>query len=307
MKIHNSIEDFTGTNNTVVTTGTFDGLHPGHLKIIDSLKQNALDLNLESVVLTFHPHPRIALFPDDNNIKLLMTIDEKVEHFRKLGIDHLIIHPFTKEFSRTSFVHYIRDLLVSKMNMSHLIVGHDHQFGKNREGTIQNIKELEELYGFKTSVVSALQVQEINVSSTKIRNALFEGEVYRAAKLLGYKYSLRGKVVHGDKKGRELGYPTANIIVEDSFKLIPHEGVYVVKIKIANVWFGGMMNVGGKPTFNKRGTGLEVHIFSFAGDIYNQVIDVKFIKRIRSIRKFESLQDLKRQLEQDKILSLNIL
>ena len=307
MNIHHSIQAFKAENQTAVTTGTFDGLHHGHLKIIDALKEKAEKLKLESVVLTFHPHPRMVLYPNDENIRLLMTINEKIEHFQKLGIDHLIVHPFTIDFSRTTFVHYIRDLLVNSLKMKCLIVGHDHHFGKNREGTIQNIKDLEELYGFSTEVINALQVQEINVSSTKIRNALVEGDIVKANRFLGYNYSLTGKVIHGNKLGRTLGFPTANIHVKEREKLIPGIGIYAVKVAVGKNSFLGMMNVGPRPTFDDFKSNLEVHIFDFHNDIYEQNITVTFIDKIRDPQKFESTDELKEALAQDKIRALNIL
>ncbi len=292
---------------TCLTTGTFDGIHIGHQKIIETLIKKAASTQTQSLVLTFEPHPRIALYPDDENIKLLSNIEQKIEIFKSLGVNHLVIHPFNKEFSRTTVTHYIRDLLIKKLNMRHLIVGHDHHFGKNREGSIENIQELEGLYGFESHKVEALQINEINISSTKIRNALLNGEVRLAKEYLTRPYSLSGKVMHGSKVGRTIDFPTANIEVKNPYMMIPKEGVYAVKCNINDAIFSGMLNIGGSKTLNKPSKQLEIHLFDFYEDLYGKNLEIQFIEFIRENKNLGDLKGIQAQLQKDKIRALNLL
>lgn len=307
MNIYRNINDFKTTKKTVVTTGTFDGVHLGHVKIIEKLKEVGVKNKLETVVLTFDPHPRIALFPSDKNIKLLMGLEEKTRKFEALGVDHLIVHPFDKEFSRTTVTHYVRDILIGQLGMEHLVVGHDHHFGKNREGTIENIKELEEIYGFSIHAVEALQVDSVNVSSTKIRNCLQEGDVVTANTYLGYSYAFSGRVVHGDKIGRTIGFPTANIIPINPFKTLPGHGVYAVRIEFEQLHYDGMMHIGAGKNLSQDDQRIEVHFFNFNQDIYGKTIRVTLVNKTRNNKTFDSMEALKTALELDEIHIKNIL
>ncbi|GAB4250352.1 MAG: bifunctional riboflavin kinase/FAD synthetase [Vicingaceae bacterium] len=298
MKIYNHIDDFQIVNNPVVTTGTFDGVHLGHKKIIQQVIDLSKKINGDSVILTFFPHPRWVLF-NDYDLKLLNTLDEKIELLKKTGVDHLIIHPFTKDFSRISSFDFIKNILVKKLNTKKLVIGYDHHFGKNREGTFEHLKEYGPVYGFEVEEIPALDVQNINISSTKIRNSLAIGEINAANSFLGYHYFLHGKVVEGDKIGRKIGFPTANIEISESYKLIPMNGVYGVKVELDGNEFFGMMNIGNKPTIGDNKKSIEVHIFNFDGDIYNKQLKIEFYKRIRNEQKFNDLEALKNQLLTD--------
>lgn len=300
MKVYRGIDEFENIENAVVTTGTFDGVHVGHRKILNRLGQVAENVNGESVLLTFYPHPRSVLQPE-SQIKMLNTLDEKIDLLENAGIDNLIIHPFTKEFSRTSSVEFVRDILVNKIGTKKLVIGYDHHFGRNREGSFEHLKEFGPVYGFDVEEISALDIDEVNVSSTKIRKALEEGDVQTANTFLSYSYPLSGKVIEGEKLGRSIGYPTANIDIEESIKLIPANGVYAVKVKVGGEQFNGMLNIGVRPTVSQsREKSVEVNIFDFDRDIYDEEITVEFIQRIRDEKKFDSSEELAGQLKQDK-------
>ena len=292
--------------NPVVTTGTFDGVHFGHQKIIDRLKSVATKIGGESVLLTFHPHPRMVLFPDDEDLKLLSTREEKIKRLESAGLDHLIIYPFSRKFSRRTATEYVRDLLVNKIGVKSLVIGYDHQFGRNREGDFEQLIELAGIYDFKLEEIPAQELDDVKVSSTKIRNALFQGDVKTASKYLGHDYKVSGIVVKGRQLGRELGFPTANISVLDRYKLIPGNGVYAVRVKVNKKNFKGMLNIGYRPTVGGlfKAT-MEVNIFEFNENIYGHFIGVEFVKRLRDEIKFDSVEELKIQLELDKIQALN--
>lgn len=301
MKVYNSIEEFKISNKTAVTTGTFDGVHSGHKVIIKQLKNAAEKIGGESVILTFFPHPRMVLYPDDNDLRLLNTIDERVLMLEKSGIDHLIIHPFSKAFSRLSSTEFVRDILVNQLNVETLVIGYDHHFGRNREGSFKHLEELAPLYNFKVEEISAQEIQQIKISSTKVRNSLLNGETYAANQFLGYNYFLKGTVVHGDKTGRTIGFPTANITIDEWYKLIPTNGVYAVKVTIENTVYNGMLNIGSRPTLNESNKEtIEVNILNFDADIYTKEVKIEFYERIRDEQKFENLSLLKKQLEIDK-------
>ena len=307
MKVYRSIEQFKIISNAIVTTGTFDGVHLGHRKIIHRLKELANANDGETVLLTFSPHPRIVLFPDDHGLMLLSTLDEKVDLIRRAGIDHLIIHPFTQQFSRLSSTEYIRDILVGQIDVKKLVIGYDHQFGRNREGSSENLMELESLYDFEVEEIPAHVMNDINISSTKIRKALLEGDVETAHNYLGYPYFITGTVVEGDQIGSEIGFPTANIFVEEKFKLIPANGVYAVHVEVEEESYRGMLNIGTRPTVQGKNQSIEVHIFDFDRNIYEKPIQVSLVKRIREEQKFENLDKLKEQLFLDRNRALNIL
>lgn len=286
---------------SVVTIGTFDGVHIGHQKIIKRIVEIAKKKDLQALVLTFFPHPRMVV-QSDSTIKLINTIDEKAKQLESMGVNHLVIKKFTKSFSRLSALEYVRDVLVNKLKVKHIIVGYDHHFGRNRTANIEDLKEYGDFYGFKVTEIMPQEVDDVAVSSTKIRNALFKGDVKTANKFLGYNFSLTGKVEKGRGIGSTIDFPTANIIIEESYKLIPHSGVYLVKAIIKGVNVFGMMNIGNNPTVSDDiKTNIEVHFFDFSNDIYGEVIKVELLDYLRNEIKFPSVLALKEQLKKDEI------
>lgn len=307
MKVYRSLEEFEPLANAVVTQGTFDGVHIGHQKILDRVRNVAAQKGGESVLLTFFPHPRMVLQPDDNTLHLLSTTEEKIERLRKAGIDHLLVIPFTLEFSRQSSMQFVRDVLVNTIGVKTLVIGYDHRFGKNREGSMDDLHELGQVYGFEVEEIPPQDIDDVTVSSTKIRNALQDGEVDVAAKYLGYHYPVSGKVVAGNSLGKTIGYPTANIVVEETYKLIPSDGVYAVRVIVDGEVYGGMANMGKQPTFDNRRHAFEVHIFDFNADIYGRIIRVEFVAHLRSEMKFSGVDALIAQLKQDENTARNVL
>ncbi|MBE7689951.1 bifunctional riboflavin kinase/FAD synthetase [Tenacibaculum piscium] len=306
MKIIHSIFDFKPTQKTIVTIGTFDGVHIGHQKIIRKLVAEAKDFDKKSVLLTFFPHPRMVL-QKDATIKLINTIDERAEHLEKLGLDYLIIHPFSKEFSTLTALDFVQNILVKQFNTSKLIIGYDHHFGKNREGNITQLTEYSHLYDFTVEEIPAQDIDQVSVSSTKIRKNLADGHLKTANNYLGYPFSLSGKVVQGKQLGGKIGFPTANIEIPESYKLIPKKGVYVVSAIIQNNTVFGMMNIGNRPTVHGKNQTIEIHFFDFKTDLYHQNITVELLYFLREEQKFDSLNDLVIQLEKDKNTSLEYL
>lgn len=302
MKIYTSLEQFKNVNNPVLTTGTFDGVHLGHKKILRQLRLAADHLGGETVLFTFQPHPRMVLFPDAHNLKLLNTEKEKIEQLEKAGLQHLILFPFTLEFSRLSATEFIRDILVNQLKVKKLIIGYDHHFGRNREGSAENLKELAPIYKFDYEEIPVQVLDDVSISSTKIRRAIEQGDVKTAQKFLGYPFQLNGVVAHGDKRGRTIGFPTANLKIEDSAKLIPGNGVYAVKVHHKGNSYKGMMNVGVKPTIGEnKGISIEVNIFDFEGELYDENLKIELIDWIRDEKKFASIEDLKQQLGGDRV------
>jgi riboflavin kinase/FMN adenylyltransferase len=286
---------------SVVTIGTFDGVHIGHQKIIKRIVEIAKKKDLQALVLTFFPHPRMVV-QNDSTIKLINTIDEKAKQLESMGVNHLVIKKFTKSFSRLSALEYVRDVLVNKLKVKHIIVGYDHHFGRNRTANIEDLKEYGDFYGFKVTEIMPQEVDDVAVSSTKIRNALFKGDIKTANKFLGYNFSLTGKVEKGRGIGSTIDFPTANIIIEEYYKLIPHSGVYLVKAIIKGVNVFGMMNIGNNPTVSDDiKTNIEVHFFDFSNDIYGEVIKVELLDYLRNEIKFPSVLALKEQLKKDEI------
>ena len=284
----------------VVTVGTFDGLHLGHQKIIARMRKIAQEIKGETVVVTFDPHPRLVLHSDSKNLKFINTKERKFRLLEKFGIDHLIVIPFTKEFAKNSPEDFIRKYLKEKININNLVIGYDHHFGKQREGNFERLTELGKQYEFEVEEIEALHINGTAVSSTKIRNALIAGEIELANSMLGYKYSITGIVVVGNKIGRTIGFPTANIEIEDKYKLIAAGGVYACEVEHRGQRFSGMGNIGFRPTIGINGLVTEVHIFDFDKDIYGEEIRIIFIDRIRDEKKFESLEALKVQLLKDR-------
>lgn len=301
MRIFHSLDNLPEFNHTIFTQGTFDGVHIGHQKILETLVNKANEINGESLLLTFWPHPRLFLFPDDNDLKLLQTLEEKLEVLEKCGIDNVIVLPFTKAFSHILPLDYIKDFLVNQLNVNTIIVGYDHCFGRNREGDIALLNANANKYKFNVEEIPAKDIEHIAVSSTKIRNSLQNGDIDTATKYLGRYYSFIGKVVHGRKLGRTLGYPTANIEINEKYKLIPAIGVYAVKCIIDNITYNGMMNIGFNPTIVDKGFSVEVNIFEFEADIYDKEITVLMVGKIRDEKKFDNLDTLVLSLQQDKI------
>ncbi len=306
VNVYREIADFKGVKRPVLTTGTFDGVHLGHKRIIQRLSELALLSGGESVVLTFHPHPRFILYPDDHSLKLLSTLNEKIDLLEKAGVQHLIIHPFSREFSRLSSMDFIRNIIVNQIGTKKLVIGYNHHFGRNREGTFEHLKEYGPQYGFEVEEISAQDVDQVEVSSTKIRKALLDGDIATATSYLGREYSLQGMVVKGKELGRTLGYPTANIHIGDAHKLIPLDGIYAVKVELEGHMHRGMMSIGMNPTVNGKERTIEVNILNFEKDIYNKMIKISFVKRIRDEAKFAGLEELKQQLHKDKLETIRI-
>lgn len=308
VKIIRNIDELPVFINPVVTIGSFDGVHCGHKAIIDRIIAIAKKINGNSVAITFSPHPQAVLSNHKKKLYIINTTEEKIKLFEPLGIDYLIIIPFTKEFSKIPYDKFIKDYLVDKIKVATLVIGYDHHFGNNREGSISHLKQLSVKYSFNIEEVSAQYINEETVSSTKIRNALLAGEITIANKYLGYFYSVSGKVVKGNGLGRTLNFPTANIEVNETDKLIPADGVYAVKVKLFdNTVYNGMLNTGIRPTIGGTIRVNEVNIFNFSGEIYDSNITIIYIKRLRNEIFFSDINKLKEQLIRDKEAALKIL
>jgi len=303
VKIYHSLEEFRKVKNAVVTTGTFDGVHVGHITILERLKEIANSVGGETVLLTFFPHPRMVLF-SDNDLKLITSQHEKIDLLRKAGVDHLIIHPFSKAFSRLSSVEFVRDVLVNKIGTSRLVIGYNHHFGRNREGSFEHLKEYGPVYGFQVEEICAQDVDAVSVSSTKIRKALDSGDLKTAKVYLGHHFQLSGTVVAGENLGNKIGFPTANIQVLDVHKLIPANGVYAVRVLVREKEYLGMLNIGNRPTVKGISKTIEVHIINFNASIYGEEITVVFEGWIRKEQKFKNIEALQCQLLKDKQIVL---
>ena len=299
MKTYYSFADFDQVENAVVTIGTFDGVHIGHRKIIFRINEIARQINGESVLLTFFPHPRMVLHPEYSSIKLLNTLNERIELLKQAGIDHLLIIPFTAEFAETSSEDFIRQVLVEKLGTKKLVIGYDHHFGKNREGSFMNLKNSASDYGFEVEEIPEQDINDVAVSSTKIRKSLLLGDLSTAKQYLGYDFELNGTVVRGDQIGRTIGFPTANIFVGEKYKLIPKDGIYAAMANINGKQYAGMLYIGNRPTLNETKKVIELNIFDFDQDIYDQNIQVLLKEFIRDDQKFENLEALKAQLGND--------
>jgi riboflavin kinase/FMN adenylyltransferase len=300
--------------NAVVTIGTFDGVHIGHQKIIKRVNESAKASGGESVVLTFFPHPRMVLYPDDHGLVLLNTLEEKKKLMEQYGVQHLIVHPFSQKFSRTSVTEYVRDILVNKIGTKKLVIGYDHHFGRNREGTLKDLQELGGVYNYEVEEIPEQDIHDVAVSSTKIRNSLLEGDVTAASEFLGHDYSLTGIVIKGKEIGRTLGFPTANIYISENYKLVPPKGIYAVTVEMPSVKKDassnreiGMLSIGTRPTFDDGEISIEVNILNFEKNIYGERITVCFKSRLRDELKFNSADDLIKQMEKDKEQTLKLL
>jgi len=301
MKIYTDLKDFSALN-PVVTIGTFDGVHLGHRKVIRRLQELAHKVNGETVIFTFYPHPRLVLSEENNGLRLINTLEEKKVLLEAAGIDHLVIYPFTKEFSKLSYVEFVEQILVKQLGMKYLVVGYDHRFGHNREGKYEDLKVFADQLNLKIERQDVLNMDTINVSSTKIRKAIGEGDINTANKYLGYRFFIKGDVVDGKKLGSRIGFPTANIDPQESYKLVPKDGVYAVKVDVDDKRYLGMLNIGVRPTVNNQldNRSIEVHILGFDQDIYYKNITIHFYKRIRNEQFFASIDELKAQLAKDK-------
>jgi riboflavin kinase/FMN adenylyltransferase len=300
LKIYHHLSDFQKLDNAVATIGTFDGVHFGHRKIISRLVETARATGGETVILTFFPHPRLILDPENQDLKMINTINEKAAILEELGVDHLIITPFTRDFSNLSPDEYINDVLVQTIGIKHIIVGYDHRFGKDRKGGMQDLIAAGKSMGFDVEEIAEQDIHDVAVSSTQIRKALLCGDVALAATFLGYHFSIRGRVIKGDKIGRTIGFPTANLFVEETYKLIPSDGIYAVTVTLDEASFKGMAYIGQRPTINGMTRNIEVNIFDFNQEIYGQDITMTFMEFLRHDVKFTGLEALKLQLQQDK-------
>jgi riboflavin kinase/FMN adenylyltransferase len=299
LKIFSNLSDFNSTKKTFVTIGTFDGVHIGHQKVIKQLVKSAKKNNATSVLLTFFPHPRMVL-QKDIEIKLINTIDERIQLLEKMGLEALVIESFTTAFSKQTALSFVRNILVTNLNISKLIIGYDHRFGKNREGNFEQLEEYGHAYEFKVKKISQKDINDIAVSSTKIRTAIENGEIEKANKFLGYHFMLIGNVVKGKNLGEKIGFPTANLHIKETYKLIPKTGAYIVKATIENNPVFGMMNIGFRPTVSGENQTIEIHFFDFNNNLYDKTIQVEVLSFLRNEQKFESVEALKQQLIADK-------
>ena len=304
MKIYQCIQDFEKVKHPIVTIGTFDGVHLGHQAIFSRMKEEARKTGGETVVITFFPHPRLVLYQDSVNLKFINTREKKIERLEKIGIDHLVIIPFTKEFAQNSSEQFITNYVVKYIHPAKFIIGYDHHFGKNREGNIALLERLKDRFGYEVEEVPPLYVDGAPVSSTRIRNLLHEGNVKEANRMLGYDYAITGEVVRGKALGRKIGYPTANLELPNEYKLIAANGVYACRVLIGNRTFKGMGNIGVRPTIDHGDLTIEVNIFNFDEDIYGEKITIEFVDRLRDEKKFENIEALKAQLAKDKEMSI---
>lgn len=302
MKEHKGANSFTNEKQTVVTIGTFDGVHAGHRKIIERLVNSAKANNLDSVVLTFFPHPRMVL-QKESGIQLINTIDERKQLLERTGIDHLVVHPFTHQFSRLTALEFVRDILVNRLKAKRIIIGYDHRFGRNRTADINDLKRFGEEFGFEVEEINQQDVEEVAVSSTKIRNALLEGRVERANLYLQHPFSLTGEIVKGRGIGKDLGFPTANLEIKEDYKLIPKNGVYVIRTHIDGQKVYGMMNIGTNPTVGGKEKTIESYFFDLDKDLYGKTLQIELLVRIRDEKKFGSIDDLKLAMKQDQAFS----
>lgn len=309
MQVHSDITDFRGVPRPVLTTGTFDGVHHGHRSILRRLTELARRERGESVLFTFHPHPRMVLNPGDTSLKLLNTVEEKTALLAEAGLDHLLVVPFSREFSQLSAEQYVERVLVEGIGVHAVVIGHDHRFGHDRTGDIHLLQRMGKVHGFHTEEIPAQEVDHITVSSTKVRRALAEGDVATARELLGYAYPVSGVVVKGDQLGRTLGFPTANIGGIDPYKLVPGYGVYAVQVQLRSGLHHGMLYIGERPTVAQAAPQavVEVHIFELDRDLYGEAITVRFLHRVRGDMRFSGLDALREQLHRDRVTSLHYL
>ncbi|RKE56708.1 bifunctional riboflavin kinase/FAD synthetase [Sphingobacterium detergens] len=317
MKIYRSLEDFSPVENAVVTIGTFDGVHIGHQKILVHLKEAAQKVNGETILLTFFPHPRLIINPDDDSLRLINDIEEKVSQLSKVGIDHLIIIPFSRDFSNQTPEEYISNVLVGKLGTKKIVIGYDHHFGKDRKGTLGDLEQFASIFDYSVDEIPEQDINDIAVSSTRVREALIKGDIKTANLYLGYPFELTGTVIRGDQIGRTIGFPTANLQVHEPHKLIPAYGIYAVEVyiynQIQNITTGeykeenpisiakGMGYIGTRPTVDGMNRAIEISLFDFDQDIYGKTLRVKFLHFIRHDERFDSLEEMKAQIKADEV------
>ena len=298
MKTIHGIENFPADEASIVTIGTFDGVHLGHQQILKQLIDTSRKSKLKSVLLTFFPHPRMVLQPDIS-MRLIQTIQEREKALQKTGLDYLVIHPFSTEFSRLSADDYVKQILVEQLNVRKVVVGYDHRFGRNRTASLEDMYHYADIHEFEVIEINAEKIESTAVSSTKIRKAIDEGNIELANTYLGHSFTIEGMVIDGDKRGRELSYPTANIALQNPHKIVPKQGVYLVKSKLKGRVVYGMMNIGTKPTFNAAMPSIEVHFFDWNGNLYGQAVQVELLKWVREERKFNNVEELQTQIQAD--------
>jgi len=306
LKVFHSINDFQSTKKTILTLGTFDGVHVGHRKILEKLTQNTENDEYESLVLTFFPHPRMVL-KGHSDVKLLNTLSEKIDLLEEIGVQNLVIHPFDETFSRLTAEEFVKTVLMDQFHIQKIIIGHDHRFGRNRTANIDDLIAFGKQYHFEVEQISVQEIDAVSISSTKIRNALTKGNMALANEYLGYEYFLTGTILKGKQLGRSIGFPTANLHIEENYKLIPQNGVYVVKSIIKEKTIFGMMNIGFNPTVAGENLSIEIHYFDFDADLYDQKISVSILEYLRPEQKFDSVELLKQQLKKDRKLALDII
>lgn len=307
MKIYKDINQFVPVKNSIVTIGTFDGVHMGHRAIFKKMIEDAREIDGQTVVVTFHPHPRLVLNIDSSNLRFITSQEKKLEIIKQIGIDHVIIIEFTREFSRTNSETFIKSYIVERIKPARLVIGYDHHFGKNRMGDFKLLYDLGQKYSFKVERIPAQDVENIAISSTKIRKSIENGDVKKANKLLGYHYTICGTVVHGNAVGRKIGFPTANIQTDTQYKLITFCGVYACFVDYGGKQYKGMANIGYRPTLSNDELTTEVHLFDFDETIYGETICIRFVDRIRDEIKFDGVEALISQLQNDRITALQIL
>ena len=298
MKTIHGIENFPTDEESIVTIGTFDGVHLGHQQILKQLIDSSRKSKLKSVLLTFFPHPRMVLQPDIS-MRLIQTIQEREKALQKTGLDYLVIHPFSTEFSRLSADDYVKQILVEQLNVRKVVVGYDHRFGRNRTASLEDMYHYADIHEFEVIEINAEKIESTAVSSTKIRKAIDEGNIELANTYLGHSFTIEGMVIDGDKRGRELSYPTANIDLQNPHKIVPKQGVYLVKSNLEDRIIYGMMNIGTKPTFNAAMPSIEVHFFDWNGNLYGQAVQVELLKWVREERKFNNVEELQTQIQAD--------
>ncbi len=306
MRIFDNLKSYSSEKESILTIGTFDGVHIGHNKILKRLIQDSKKNNLSSLVMTFFPHPRMIL-NKSHEIKMIDTIDEKINLIEKTGLDNLIIHPFDNNFSKIRAKEFVEEILVKKLKIKEIIIGYDHKFGKDREASVEDLKKFGKDYMFTVKEIPAQEIDSIAISSTKIRNAILNGEIEKCNKFLGRNFILTGKVVYGDGLGKKIDFPTANIEIKETYKIIPKNGVYLVKTKINSNTYFGMMNIGIRPTVGGTNKSLEIHFFNFKDNIYGKNVSIEIIKKIRDEEKFSSIDQLKIQLKKDEQFCLKLI
>ena len=306
MRIFDNLKSYSSEKESILTIGTFDGVHIGHNKILKRLIQDSKKNNLSSLVMTFFPHPRMIL-NKSHDIKMIDTISEKINLLEKTGLDNLIIHPFDNNFSKIRAKEFVEEILVKKLKIKEIIIGYDHKFGKDREASVEDLKKFGKDYMFTVKEIPAQEIDSIAISSTKIRDAILNGEIEKCNKFLGRNFILTGKVVYGDGLGKKIDFPTANIEIKETYKIIPKNGVYLVKTKINSNTYFGMMNIGIRPTVGGTNKSLEIHFFNFKDNIYGKNVSIEIIKKIRDEEKFSSIDQLKIQLKKDEQFCLKLI